>query len=161
MTDLKDSPAKCPTCLSFSKSLRYCSIRHPNGMHVDHDENCDSCSDPWHDAAALPESREMPGQPDHEVIEANLADYAQRFYRLFDMYMNAWLREMGGVIVPKHHTIDGFVLRMRGIYEKAQLVDRIKQIMVSELKKDSKAEQMFDAVFEMLAKDGYDKVPTS
>src|SRR5271163_2728276 len=70
-----------------------------------------------------------------ETVESNLADYAERFFRLFDQYRNAWLREMGGVIVPKRWEIDGFVLRAEEIYEKAKLVDRMKQIMISEEKR--------------------------
>lgn len=37
----------------------------------------------------------------------------------FQMYRDAWLREMGGVIVMKSHDIDGFVLRARNIYQDA------------------------------------------
>jgi len=98
-----------------------------------------------------------------ETVEANLADYAKRYFDLFEQYRGAWLREMGGVIRPKHWEIDGFVLRMRDIYEKAQLVDRMKQIMVKEVKARPKrsAEEMFDAVFKMLAEDGHDKIPTN
>ena len=106
-------------------------------------------------------SKEAPTPLDTEVIEANLADYARRYFGLFNMYMMAWLREMGGVIRPKFHQIDGFVLRARDIYEKAQLVDRIKQIMLAELEKKSTAEELFDAVFKMLAENGKDKVPTN
>jgi chromosome segregation ATPase len=95
------------------------------------------------------------------IAEENLADYAREYFNQFDMYMRAWLREMGGVIVPKRHQIDGFVLRARDIYEKAQLVDRMKAIMVAELKKKSSAEELFDAVFKMLAENGRDKVPTN
>lgn len=91
----------------------------------------------------------------------NLADYAKRFFRLFDQYRNAWLREMGGVIVPKHWEIDGFVLRAEEIYEKAKLVDRMKQIMISEEKRGGTRTEMFDAVFKMLAEDGGDKVATN
>jgi hypothetical protein len=98
---------------------------------------------------------------ENETVETNLADYAKRFFRLFDQYRGAWLREMGGVIRPKWWEIDGFVLRMRDIYEKAQLVDRMKQIMVKKLEEKCSAEELFDAVFEMLAKDGHDKVPTN
>lgn len=96
-----------------------------------------------------------------ETVEANLADYARRYFNLFDQYRGAWLREMGGVIRPKHWEIDGFVLRMRDIYEKALLVDRIKQIMVKKLKEKCTAEEMFDAVFKMLAEDRHDKIPTN
>lgn len=99
--------------------------------------------------------------PSPETVEANLADYAKRYFQLFDQYRGAWLREMGGVIRPKHWEIDGFVLRMRDIYEKAQLVDRMKQIMVKRLKEKCTAEEMFDAVFQMLAEDGHDKIPTN
>lgn len=95
------------------------------------------------------------------VAEANLADYAKRYFDLFEMFRGAWLREMGGVIRPKHWEIDGFVLRMRDIYEKAQLVDRMKQIMVKRLHDKCSAEEMFDAVFEMLAKNKLDTIPTN
>ncbi len=99
--------------------------------------------------------------PTMEIAEANLADYAKRYFDLFDQYRGAWLREMGGVIRPKSWEIDGFVLRMRDIYEKAQLVDRMKQIMVKKLNEKCTAEELFAAVFEMLAKDKRDKVPTN
>lgn len=72
-----------------------------------------------------------------------------------------WLREMGGVIRPKWHAIDGFVLRMRDIYQKAQLVDRIKCIMVKSLDEKRTANEMFDNVFKMLAEDEHDKIPTN
>ena len=109
------------------------------------------------------ESRERALREAHDVETLNLADYAKRFFDLFDQYRNAWLREMGGVIRPKHWEIDGFVLRMRDIYEKAQLVDRMKQIMIKELKARPKgsAESMFDAIFKMLAENGHDKIPTN
>jgi hypothetical protein len=98
---------------------------------------------------------------DLEVAEENLADCANRFFRLFDQYRNAWLREMGGVIRPKSWETDGFVLRTRDIYEKAKLVDRMKQIMVKKLEEKCSAEKLFDAVFEMLAKDRHDQIPTN
>jgi hypothetical protein len=96
-----------------------------------------------------------------ETIETNLADYARRYFGLFDQYRNAWLREMGGVIRPKSWEIDGFVMRMRDIYEKAKLVDRMKQVMLKSLKEKRTAEQMFDDVFRMLAEDGHDQIPTN
>lgn len=96
-----------------------------------------------------------------EIAEENLADYARRFFRLFDQYRNAWLREMGGVIRPKSWEIDGFVLRARDIYEKAKLVDRMKRLMVVKLKEKVTAEEMFDAVFKMLAEDRNDQIPTN
>jgi hypothetical protein len=43
----------------------------------------------------------------------------------FNMWRNAWLREIGGVIRNKHHEIDGFVLRTRDIYEKACKFDKL------------------------------------
>jgi len=107
-------------------------------------------------ASSLPQAT-----PQDTTIEENLADYARRGFEAFQMYRTAWLREMGGVIVPKHWEIDGFVLRARDIYEKAQLVDRIKKILVDESKKKSDGLHMFDAVFKFLAQDGKDKVPTN
>ena len=95
------------------------------------------------------------------VAEENLADYAKRYFELFDMYMHSWLRNIGGVIRPKHHQIDGFALRTEDIYQKAKLVDRIKVIILDQLNAKATAEQMYDAVFRMLAEDGHDKVPTN
>lgn len=96
------------------------------------------------------------------VVEENLADYAKRYYDLFEMYKNAWLREMGGVIRPKWHPIDGFVLRAQDIYEKAKEVDRIKKIMVDEVKRSGATkDSLFDAVFRYLAESGKDKIPTN
>ena len=106
-------------------------------------------------------SRKPSDWPTMEAANANLADYAKQYFDLFEQYRNAWLREMGGVIRPKHWEIDGFVLRMRDIYEKAQLVDRMKQIMVKKLKEKCSAEELFDAVFKMLAEDRHDKIPTN
>jgi len=102
-----------------------------------------------------------PAQPELEIAEANLAEYAKRYFEAYDTYFRAWLREIGGVIVPKTHQIDGFVLRTRGIYEKAQLVDRIKKILCDQLKEKADAQQMFDAVFKFLAENRHDKVPTN
>lgn len=96
-----------------------------------------------------------------DIVEANLADYAKRYFNLFEQYRGAWLREIGGVIRPKHWEIDGFVLRARDIYEKAQLVDRIKRVMVKSLKEKRSAEEMFDDVFKMLAEDRHDEIPTN
>jgi hypothetical protein len=96
-----------------------------------------------------------------EVIETNLADYARRYFDLFEQYRHAWLREMGGVIRPKRWEIDGFVLRQRDIYEKAKLVDRMKRVMLKSLKQKRTAEEMFDDVFKMLAENGHDKIPTN
>src|ERR1700691_2859062 len=68
MTDLKYSPAKCPTCRSRRKDERWCVAEgHSKGPLVSSDLSkirtvCIACSHPWHDAAALPESKEMPGQ---------------------------------------------------------------------------------------------------
>lgn len=114
-------------------------------------------SDEWAFGAARASSA-----PPTDVIEENLADYARRFFHAFDTYRNAWLREMGGVIRPKHWEIDGFVLRMRDIYEKAQLVDRIKQIMVQEVKREgANKDSLFDVVFKYLAENGKDEIPTN
>jgi hypothetical protein len=123
-------------------------------------------SDKVADAALPSAQREAEGASECSaapptIVEDNLADYARRYFDLFEQYRTAWLREMGGVIRPKHWEIDGFVLRMRDIYEKAQLVDRMKQLMVKKLKgKGCSAEELFDAVFQMLAENGHDKVPT-
>lgn len=43
--------ATCPTCKSKWRGSRNCTKRHPNGMHLDHDEDCVYCSDHWHGAA--------------------------------------------------------------------------------------------------------------
>ncbi len=98
-----------------------------------------------------------------QLAEENLADYAKRFFNLFEQYRRAWLREMGGVIVPKHWEIDGFVLRAREIYEKAQLVDRIKQVMLKKIKAKKKCTgmELFDEVFKFLAEDKHDQIPTN
>lgn len=100
---------------------------------------------------------------EQEVVESNLAEYAKRYFGLFDQYRNAWLREMGGVIRPKHWEIDGFVLRMRDIYQKAQLVDRIKEILIKEVKREGAhmRHEMFDAVFSYIAESGKDTIPTN
>jgi hypothetical protein len=123
------------------------------------------CSTPWHHDNAkrcmqlIADTHNLPVE--QTICEENLADYAKRYWELFTQYRNAWLREMGGVIRPKHWEIDGFVLRMRDIYEKAKLVDRIKQIMVKSLKQKCSAEEMFDEVFKMLAEDRHDQIPTN
>ena len=99
---------------------------------------------------------------ERDIIEENLAYYARRYFDMFDLYMHSWLRNIGGVIRPKHHQIDGFALRTQDIYEKAKLVDRIKKIMVDEVKREGATKDtLFDAVFEYLAEDGHDKVPTN
>lgn len=48
----------------------------------------------------------------------------------FHMWRSAWLREIGGVIRNKHYEIDGFVLRTRDIYEKAQRFDRMDKDLI-------------------------------
>jgi len=97
-----------------------------------------------------------------ECVEANLADYARNYFQMFDLYLHSWLRNIGGVIRPKHHQIDGFALRTQDIYEKAKLVDRIKKIMSDEMKREGATKDtMFDAVFRYLAEDGHDQVPTN
>jgi len=130
--------------------------------------NCDDPTPmavpPSEDAPATPQLTRRPADwPTMETAEVNLADYAKRYFDLFKQYRGAWLREMGGVIRPKHWEIDGFVLRARDIYEKAQLVDRMKAIMVKKVKARPKrsAEEMFDAVFKMLAEDKHDQIPTN
>jgi uncharacterized OB-fold protein len=128
-------------------------------------EICPKCGDVPKFPEAIPRDIASPAPaatPDHETIEANLSDVARKCFDAYDMYKNAWLREMGGVIRPKWHEIDGFVLRMRDIYQKAQCVDRIKQIMSKELKREGATkDSLFDAVFKFLAEDGHDEVPTN
>ena|SRR5256885_16315825 len=50
-------------------------------------------------------------QLEREII--SLAGEAADWRSSFHMYRTAWLREIGGRIVPKSHEIDGFVLRTR------------------------------------------------
>jgi hypothetical protein len=46
----------------------------------------------------------------------------------FNMYRSAWLRELGGKLIPKAHDIDAFVLTTRALREKAEQAPRIKQL---------------------------------
>src|ERR1700677_830715 len=55
MTDLNESPAKCPTCTSPTLKWRRIVVKVTNDTYTQY-----RCADPWHDAAALPESKEMP-----------------------------------------------------------------------------------------------------
>jgi hypothetical protein len=61
MTDLKDSPAKCPTCWS-ERGRGWIRKTYPPVGSIARFGHEELCTDPWHDAAALPESRGIPGQ---------------------------------------------------------------------------------------------------
>ena len=52
-----------------------------------------------------------------------IAELKERLYELedikhdFDMYRNAWIRELGGRLIPKTHEIDALVLTTRKLKE--------------------------------------------
>lgn len=47
----------------------------------------------------------------------------------FNMYRSAWLRELGGKLIPKRHDIDAFVLTTRALRERAERGARLKQLV--------------------------------
>lgn len=47
----------------------------------------------------------------------------------FNLYRTAWLRELGGKLIPKRHDIDAFVLTTRALRERAERGASLKQLV--------------------------------
>jgi hypothetical protein len=51
---------RCPTCFSSYRQHRYCRFGAPYGQSPEPHEACETCADPWHDAAPLPQPTAPP-----------------------------------------------------------------------------------------------------
>jgi HEPN domain-containing protein len=47
----------------------------------------------------------------------------------FNMYRTAWIRELGGKLIPKTHDIDALVLTTKALREKAERAARLKELV--------------------------------
>jgi hypothetical protein len=47
----------------------------------------------------------------------------------FVIYRNAWLRELGGKLINKHHEIDAFVLTTRTMREELEALQRASEVL--------------------------------
>lgn len=66
------------------------------------------------------------------VFERRAAEEERRaedWRHAFNMYRTAWLRELGGKLIPKRHEIDAFVLTTRALRERAERGARLKQLV--------------------------------
>ena len=57
---------------------------------------------------------------------------AEDWRREFNMYRRAWIRELGGKVIPKTHDIDSLVLTTRRLRERAEGGRSLKERVKSE-----------------------------
>lgn len=72
------------------------------------------------------------GEVGIRVFERRAAEEARRaedWRHEFNMYRTAWLRELGGKLIPKRHDIDAFVLTTKALREQAERGARLKELV--------------------------------
>jgi len=69
---------RCPQCFSNSRPRHHCPMRDPNGMHIDHDSDCNNCTHEWHNEVATPPEA---AKPVPESITGIPLDQISGFYK--------------------------------------------------------------------------------
>jgi hypothetical protein len=99
---------------------------------------CGYCEGPGHVTGVCPELKADRSAHPAEETEASCADCGdvkhqtepvearkveEAWEQDFNMYRSAWIRELGGLVIPKHHDIDALVLTTRDQRERALRCD--------------------------------------